>query len=55
MGFSMNYISWNCSGTGSKTLPDLVRDLVRKHDVRPFAILEPRVSGNKAVKRVQHK
>ena len=55
MGFSMNCTPWNCSGTGSKALLNLVRDLVRKPDVRLFAILEPRVSDNKAVKRVQRK
>ena len=46
-------VTWNCGGSRSKALPLLIRDLVNKHDLDIFVILEPRISGEKALKRIK--
>ena len=49
----MNCITWNSRGTGLKAFPALVKDLVRKHNVGIFAILEPHCSGDKMINRIK--
>ena len=48
----MNCVAWNCRGSGSKSLPGLIKDLSCHHSIDIFVILEPRVSGDRALKRI---
>lgn len=40
--------TWNCRGACAKTFPRLLRDIVVKYGINALALLETRVSGNKA-------
>ena len=46
-------MSWNSWGTRSKALPNLIREMIRSHNVNLFAVLEPRVSGNKVENHIK--
>ncbi|KAF7838421.1 putative ribonuclease H protein At1g65750 family [Senna tora] len=46
--FLMNYIVWNCRGTGVKTFPRLIKDLKREFKVDFLALLETHQSGQNA-------
>lgn len=48
IGFHMNYMTWNIRGAGSLTVPSLIRDLVNRHNVSLLALVETRVSGDRA-------
>lgn len=43
-----NLLVWNCREAGGRNFPSHVKDLVRIHNLNFVAILEPRISGNKA-------
>ena len=45
----MNCITWNSRGSGFKSLPCLVKDLVRQYKVDIFVILELRINGDRVV------
>lgn len=46
----MNYIIWNCRGAGKKNFANLIKDCARIHHLSFVAILEPRISGDRADK-----
>ncbi|KAI9091051.1 hypothetical protein K1719_028321 [Acacia pycnantha] len=45
--------TWNCRGAASKTFATVLRDLKHRYKVDLMVILEPRVSGNAAVKIIK--
>ncbi|XP_061340525.1 uncharacterized protein LOC133287003 [Gastrolobium bilobum] len=47
--FMMNIITWNCRGAAKKHFKSTFSRFCRKNDVGLAAILEPRVSGRKAI------
>lgn len=51
--FLMNFFTWNIRGTGSQTMPSLIRDLVARHNVSLLAIFETRVSGDRVSRIVR--
>jgi hypothetical protein len=44
----MNYFIWNCRGAGGKFFPNIVRDCAKMYSIDFLAILEPRISGQRA-------
>ena len=49
----MKSIIWNCQGSGAKSLPGLIRDMVHKYDISLISLLETRVNGERAVQRIK--
>ncbi|XP_061337738.1 uncharacterized protein LOC133284682 [Gastrolobium bilobum] len=45
--------SWNCRGANKKGLTCLIRDIVRKYDIKVLALLETRISGTKATRKIK--
>lgn len=37
----MTFMTWNCRGGGSRTFPNLVRDLRMRHDIDVLVLFEP--------------
>lgn len=46
----MNFLSWNCRGTGAKGFTSLVKDLRKEYNASLIFLLETHSSGDKAVK-----
>lgn len=44
----MNLLTWNCRGAGNPRFPGLIKDCIRLYNVCFFALLEPRISGQRA-------
>lgn len=40
--------TWNCRGASAKSFPNLLRDIVSKYGIQVMALLETRISGDKA-------
>ena len=48
--FFIMFCSWNVRGAGKKGFSRIINDVRRLNHIDVFAILEPRISGVKAVK-----
>lgn len=49
----MNFAAWNCRGAGGKAFPRIFREMIRKYDIKIMALMETRISGVKADRRVR--
>lgn len=47
---SLNILTWNTSGAGNNDFLNAFRDIVRIHDPRVVALIEPRISGEAAAR-----
>lgn len=44
----MDSLIWNCRGAGKRNFASLINDYTRIYNLKFLAILEPRISGNRA-------
>ncbi|XP_061367963.1 uncharacterized protein LOC133310979 [Gastrolobium bilobum] len=49
----MNFLVWNCRGAAKKTFRTSLSNFTRKHKIDLVAILEPRISGATAQKKIK--
>lgn len=49
----MNFISWNCRGTGARGFTTLVRDLRREYDTSLIFLMETHSIGERACKQAK--
>lgn len=49
----MNIAAWNCRGAGSKSFPRILREVVRKYDIKVMALMETRISDTRADRQVR--
>ena len=51
--FMMNIIAWNVRGAGKDRCASTIKDLKKAYAIDVFAILEPRISGSRALSVAQ--
>lgn len=49
----MNSVVWNCCGVGGRFFPATIKDYMRIYQLDFIAILEPRISGDRAAAVIQ--
>lgn len=47
---NLSILTWNTSGAGNNVFLNSIRDLIRTHDPRVIALIEPRISGEGAAR-----
>lgn len=49
----MNFLTWNCRGTGAKSFPNMIRDIRREYEVSLIFLLETHASGANAQRQAK--
>ncbi|CAL8169596.1 unnamed protein product [Prunus armeniaca] len=52
MPFPLMILIWNVRGVGDKSLPRILKNIIQLNHVEVLAVLEPRISGDKAMRVV---
>ncbi|CAL2256143.1 unnamed protein product [Prunus armeniaca] len=52
MPFPLMILVWNVRGAGDKSLPRILKNIIQLNHVEVLAVLEPRISGDKAMRVV---